>query len=117
MRDRIEKFIEANNILNNNQFGFRRNHSTNDAMINLFETTLDGLENKLKVGGIFLDISKAFDCVNHDILLRKLEYYGIRSNALMWFESYLKNRSIKNIKSQKYSPKFGVPQAFPPQAI
>ena len=55
--------------------------------INLLETTLDGLDNKLKVGGIFLDISKAFDCVPHNKLLRKLEHYRNRDTALMWFES------------------------------
>ena len=114
IRDRVENFIEANKILNNSQFGFRKKHSTNHAMINLFETTLDGLENNLKVGGIFLDISKAFDCVNHDILLRKLEYYGFRGNTLIWFESYLKGRSqyveIKRHKSNKYTPRCGVPQ-------
>ena len=65
VRFRIEKFIDENQILNHDQFGFRRKHSTTHAMINLFENTLYGIENKHKVGGIFLDISKAFDCVNH----------------------------------------------------
>lgn len=114
VRDRVETFLMENKILNSKQFGFRRNHSTNHAMINLFETTLDGLDNNLKVGGIFLDISKAFDTVNHDILLRKLEYYGFRGTTLIWFESYLKNRhqyvSIKNTKSNTYTPMYGVPQ-------
>ena len=114
VRDRVETFLTENKILNSKQFGFRRNHSTNHAMINLFENTLEGLDNNLKVGGIFLDISKAFDTVNHDILLRKLEYYGFRGTTLIWFESYLKNRhqyvSIKNSKSNTYSPKYGVPQ-------
>ena len=105
---RVTEYIDKNKILNDKQFGFRKKHSTNHAIINLMETTLEGLDSKLKVGGIFLDISKAFDCVNHDILLRKLEYYGFRGTTLMWFESYLKNRSqyvaIKKAKSGMYVP-------------
>ena len=75
---------------------------------------LEGLDLKLKVGGVFLDISKAFDCVDHDILLRKLEYYGFRDRTLMWLESYLTNRTqfvkTKGKKSRVYSPMLGVPQ-------
>ena len=78
------------------------------------ESTLDALENGLKVGGVYLDIAKAFDTVNHDILLRKLEYYGFRANTLMWFESYLKNRkqyvSVRDQNSNQYELKWGIPQ-------
>ena len=102
VRDRVMKYLERIKILNNSQFGFRSKHSTNHAVINLTETTLEALESNLEVGGVFLDIAKAFDCVNHDILLRKLEYYGFRGSSLMWFESYLKNRSqFVNIRGQK----------------
>ena len=78
------------------QFGFRKNHSTIHAMINLFDTCLEGLESRLTVGGIFLDISKAFDCVDHDILLQKLDRYGIRGKMLDsdWFKSYLSEREL-----------------------
>ena len=114
VRSRVNKFLAENEIINNRQFGFRKNHSTNHAIINLLETSLEGLDQKLKSGGVFLDISKAFDCVPHNILLRKLEYYGFRDRTLMWFESYLKNRSqyveIKGKKSARYSPTLGVPQ-------
>ena len=81
--------------------------NTGHAMINLLKPTLSGLENGLKTGSIYLDISKAFDAVPHNLLLRKLEYYGIRDRGLMWFESYLtdrtqyvsvRNKSSKNIK-------------------
>ena len=81
---------------------------------NIAEATLDGLDTKLKVGGIYLDISKAFDCVNHDKLLNKLEQYGIRANALSWFESYLKNRTqyveVDGKKSERYCSNIGIPQ-------
>ena len=82
---RLSKFLEQNKILNNYQFGFRKCHSTVHAVTNLFETTLDSLEAKLKVGGVYLDVSKAFDTVDHDILLTKLEHYGIRANALLYY--------------------------------
>ena len=114
VRDRVLKFIKYNKILNDNQFGFRKKHNTNHAIINLTESMLDDLDNGLKVGGVFLDIAKAFDTVNHDILLRKLEYYGFRGNTLMWFESYIKHRityvQIRNCKSKNYSMDWGIPQ-------
>ena len=114
VKERLQKFITESHILNKSQFGFRKKHATTHAIINLFETTLDGLDNKLKVGGIFLDVSKAFDCVDHNILLKKLEFYGIRDTALMWFQSYLKNRSqyveVNGTKSEEYTTNIGVPQ-------
>ena len=114
VRERVMRYLDRHKILNNSQFGFRSKHSTNHAVINLTESTLDALESKLEVGGVFLDIAKAFDCVNHDILLRKLEYYGFRGATLMWFESYLKGRlqyvSIRKHRSDLYNINYGVPQ-------
>ena len=114
VRDRVIKYIDRVKILNKSQFGFRSKHSTNHAIINLTESTIESLEKGMKVGGTYLDIAKAFDCVNHDILLRKLEYYGFRANTLMWFESYLKNRkqyvSIRQQCSDMYELKWGIPQ-------
>lgn len=114
VRDRVMAYLDRAKILNKSQFGFRSKHSTNHAVINLTESTLDALEKGLKVGGVYLDIAKAFDTVNFDILLRKLEFYGFRANTLMWFESYLKNReqfvNIKNERSETYQLKWGIPQ-------
>ena len=114
VRTRVMRHIKNSKILTNSQFGFRKKHSTTHAMINLLETTLSALDDGLKTGGIFLDISKAFDCVPHRKLLRKLEYYGFRANSLMWFESYLTGRSqyvsIRGKKSKSYNMKCGVPQ-------
>lgn len=111
---RLSDFFERFKLLNCKQFGFRKNHSTIHAMINLLNTCLEGLEQKLSVGGIFLDISKAFDCVDHDILLHKLENYGVRGTARNWFKSYLTNRKlfvhIEGKKSHFYELQFGVPQ-------
>ena len=114
VRDRIMEYLMRIKLLNKSQFGFRPKHSTNHAIINLTETALDALEKGLKVGGVYLDISKAFDTVNHRILLRKLEYYGFRSTTLMWFESYLTNREqyvgIRKSCSDKYTLNWGIPQ-------
>ena len=114
VRDRVMGYIDRLKILNKSQFGFRSKHSTNHAVLNLTESTLELLEKGLKVGGTYLDIAKAFDSVNHDILLRKLEYYGFRANTLMWFESYLKGRkqfvSIRREKSDIYELEWGIPQ-------
>ena len=75
------------------QFGFRKKHSTNHALIDITETIRQALDNKKFACGIFVDLQKAFDTVNHDILIDKLEHYGIRGTANNWFASYLKNRS------------------------
>ena len=72
VRERVMKYLKRINILNKCQFGFRNKHSTNHAILNLTETTLDAMEQGLKVGGVFLDVAKAFDTVNHRYLLRKL---------------------------------------------
>ena len=114
VRDRVMEYLKHIKILNKCQFGFRNNHSTNHATINLAEITLDGLERGLKSGTVFLDVAKAFDTVNHRYLLRKLEHYGFRGTTLMWMESYLTNRSqyvnIRNHKSGLYKLDWGIPQ-------
>ena len=114
VKTRITDHVKACSILSPSQYGFRKKLSTIHAMINLLETSLTTLDEGLKTGSIFLDISKAFDVVPHRLLLRKLEYYGIRANALMWFESYLTERtqyvSVRNKNSKTYKNTHGVPQ-------
>jgi len=84
--------INQNNILANEKYGFRNNSSTEKASFELINEILLALNNKLTVGGIFCDTEKAFDSVNHDILLSKCEFYGFtgKTNALL--RSYLSNR-------------------------
>ena len=74
------------------QFGFRKNHSTNTALIVLTEKITQAVENGNMVLGVFLDFSKALDTVNHTILMNKLIKYGIRGTTHNWLASYLENR-------------------------
>ena len=92
MYSRLIKFLDAHSILYSYQFGFRKFHSTNMAIMTMVDKLTKHLDNGDFFLGVFLDFSRAFDTVDHDILVRKLSYYGIRGNALVWFQSYLLNR-------------------------
>ncbi|CAB4026300.1 Hypothetical predicted protein, partial [Paramuricea clavata] len=89
---RLMNYIEKNHILHNNQYGFRRNRSNTMAIIHLTEKIKRTIENNEFTIGIFLDLSKAFDTVNHNIRLQKLESYGTRGILRKWFQSYLTDR-------------------------
>ena len=84
--------ININQILFKNQYGFRKNHSTSLALINLYDKISTGFDANEHTVGVFLDLSKAFDTVDHEILISKLEHYGIRGLALDWIKNYLFNR-------------------------
>ena len=91
IHSRLYAFLETHNILYEKQFGFRKNNSTIFALMQITEKIKESI-NKGKFGyGIFIDLRKAFDTVNHDTLLLKLEHYVIRDNMLNWFKSYLSN--------------------------
>ena len=84
--------INKHKLLYSYQFGFRRGHSPDLALICLVDRIANALENGEYVLGLFLDFSKAFDTVNHDISFTKLECLGIRDTPLQWFKSYLSDR-------------------------
>ena len=114
LHSRLTKFIKDFNILYKYQFGFRENHSTELALIEMVDEIKLSLDRKNMTCGMFLDLSKAFDTVNHNILIHKLDHYGIRGKALDLLKSYLGNReqyvNLNNFKSNKSSINVGVPQ-------
>ena len=91
--DRLLEFLNKHKILNKFQFGFRNMHSTFMALITLLDNLCNALDSGNCAVGIFLDFQKAFDTVNHKILMGKLNCYGIRGIALDWFSSYLKKKT------------------------
>ena len=93
MYNHIVDFMDSNCSIYKYQFGFRQRHSTQQAIITLVEKITSSLDHRDLVIGVFLDLKRAFDTVDHQILLKKLDAYGIRGNILKWFESYLTNRS------------------------
>src|SRR5690606_38834131 len=90
--NRMNVFIDKHNILHKNQYGFRKNRSCEDAVLHLSEHVTKNLDQKLKCLTIFLDLQKAFDTVNHKILLKKLNNMGFKNSFLHFIESYLYNR-------------------------
>ena len=106
MHKRLYDFLQEHNVVFQNQFWFRKNNSTTFALLEITEKINETIDNKNYGCGIFIDLCKAFDTVNHEILLRKLEHYGIRGKVLFWFKSYLTNRkqyvpSMENLQNLK----------------
>jgi hypothetical protein len=97
MQTRLLKHLTENNILFKKQHGFRTNLKTDNAMYHLTNEILNALNNTLSIGGIFCDLEKAFDCVNHKMLLNKLEFYGITGNNNKLYKSYLAYRYQRTI--------------------
>ena len=117
---RIYGFLQTTGQLYENQYGFREAHSCEHAIGKVINGIVKGLENKETSACVLLDLSKAFDMIEHTIMLEKLSLYGIRGNALAWFKSYLSNRTLR-VKcrtvgstaihtSDEYSVKYGTPQ-------
>ena len=93
MYNRLFKYFAENSILYEKQFGFQTSHSVEHAILLLVNQIYQSLDDIRKFTlGIFIDLSKAFDTVDHKILTKKLELYGIKGCNLGWFESYLSNR-------------------------
>ena len=114
MYNRLIKFLTKFKILNKNQFGFRKSHSTTLALIEVIDEIYENLDNNNHVMGIFLDLQKAFDSVSHSILLDKVYAYGIRGPAHKWLKNYLNNRTqyvtINGYSSTISTITYGVPQ-------
>ena len=89
--NRLVDFLSKNNILTQCQHGFRKSRSTETAMFSFLHDVASALDRGENPVGLFLDLSKAFDVINHNILIAKLPSYGIHEQALSWLSSYLKN--------------------------
>ena len=113
MYNRLNQFIEHKKLLNNAQYGFRTSHSTTHAVLGIVNTIQNNMDNRLFSCAVFIDLQKAFDSVNHSILLKKLDRLGVRGCINNWFESYLSGRKqtteIDRYISQKEINSFGVP--------
>ena len=100
MSNRLFKYLSEDSILYKKQFGFQTSHSTEHAILLLANQLYQSFDENKFTLGIFIDLSKAFDTVDHKILTKKLELYGIKDCNLRWFESYLLNR--KQFITKKY---------------
>lgn len=115
INDRLTSFFRKYDIITKEQYGFQKHKSTEQALLHIKDKIVENIENKQLTLGLFLDFKKAvFDTVQHDILLKKLEKYGIRGIALKLIETYLENRQqyvfINNIASIELRTQHGVPQ-------
>ena len=115
MYKRVNDFLIKNNFFYKNQFGFRKSSSTELAAIYLMNKLTSALNSKMNAAAVFLDMSKAFDCIDQTILLSKLQHYGIRGIALQWFRSYFSGRKQRVYFGNEFSSSindvnYGAPQ-------
>ena len=114
MADKLTSFLNKFSLLSKVQFGFQKHKSTCDALINLTEYIYDNLNNRKTVVNVLVDLRRAFDTVNHGVLIDKLFNFGVRGLPLRWFSSYLLNREqfvrINFKDSMSKTINIGVPQ-------
>ena len=111
VHQRLYLFLKQNNILYNNQYGFRNKHCTNLSLVDITEKLRKVLDSKHYARGVNISLHQAFDTVNHSILLNKLSYYGVRGQTNKWFENFIPKRyqytSIKECSSEKLKTTLG----------
>ena len=111
---RMESFIEQNDIISPAQYGFRKAHSNQNAILDIVRTIQENMGKRLFSCGVFIDLKRAFDTVDHKILLHKLDHYGFRGVINKWFSSYLEGRTqttqIGSFISKRKNTTCGVPQ-------
>ena len=114
MYKRVYRFLNNMNQFYYSQYGFRTGHSCNQAICELVGEITKNTEKNWTTVYVFLDLSKAFDTLEHSTVIQKLERYGIRGNALDWFKSYLNNRTIRvkldQVRSKEFPVHYGAPQ-------
>ena len=111
---RLLKYLEENNLLDSKQGGFRPGHSTVDTIIKFTNDLYEGINENRGTVACFVDLKKAFDIVNHNILINKLALLGLSNSMILWVQSYIKNRTQRtlanNILSEVRTIECGVPQ-------
>ena len=114
LHNQLVDFLNSNNVLSSQQFGFRKKHSTSHAISCLFEKLASNYEKGEMSAVLFIDLKSAFDTIDFDLLLKKLGFYGIRNNVLDLLQSYLSGRkqyvSSGDLNSEILSVLCGVPQ-------
>ena len=114
--DQLNNYFASNNLISPNQYGFKKNCSTNDAVLDIYNKLLDNMDKKLITCSIFLDLRKAYDTINHTILTKKLEKYGIRELPLQLLASYLTDCQqytiVNQYKSKSRDVICGIPQGL-----
>ena len=112
--NQVSEYFKKNNLFHDGQYGFRDHHSTELANIELSDRIISALDEIQLPVTIYMDLSKAFDTLDHDTLLKKLNYYGISGTALEWFRSYLSHRSqyvgLNGVSSSQTRITTGIPQ-------
>eukprot|EP00111_Clytia_hemisphaerica_P021201 TCONS_00062456-protein len=114
MYNRLYEYLTTNKLLYQKQFGFQRKHSTEHALLGLIDGIADSFEKNEFTPGVFIDLLKAFDTVDHNILTAKLEPYGVTDKNLDWFKNYLAGRkqcvSYGDLTTTPKAVECGVPQ-------
>ena len=112
--NQVSEYFKKNNLFQDGQYAFRDHHSTELVNIELSDRIISALDEKQLPVTIYMDLSKAFNTLDHDTLLKKLNYYGISGTALEWFRSYLSHRShyveLNGVSSSQTRITTGVPQ-------
>ena len=110
----LASYFDDQNLFCKSQSGFRRMHSTETAVTYFADEMVMNMDKGLVTGSVFIDLAKAFDTVDHDILLSKLEYYGVCNESLPWFKNYFTGRKqfvhIDPQSSEELAMTSGVPQ-------
>jgi len=114
VHDQLVSYLLNLNLLSDRQSGFRPQHSTQDVLVHVTDCWRKAIDESKFTAAAFLDVSKAFDCVNHDILLSKLAYYGVVGDSLVWFASYL-SRRWQRVCFQGVASEWGVVHVGVPQ--
>ena len=117
IHDQTQSFLDKNDIIYRYQSGFRNFFSTDSYLSYLNNKIATGFESGLYTGMILIDLQKAFDTVNHDILLKKMEFIGFSEETTKWFKSYLSNRKLKVHIKNTFSESGNLLCEVPPESI